>query len=60
VTVVLIDIVTADTDLAKARTHRPGGEDVCRECGWHWPCPAFFAARRALIRAGVPPVYWAQ
>jgi hypothetical protein len=46
--------------LILARSHRPtGAEDVCEACGWHWPCPIYFQARRALISAGVPPTEWA-
>lgn len=46
--------------VGQARRHRPyGREDLCRACGWHWPCPAFFAARYALIAAGVDPELWA-
>jgi hypothetical protein len=43
-----------------ARSHRAAGaEDLCRICDWHWPCPAYFWARRLLITAGVPPSEWA-
>ena len=43
-----------------ARQHRPEGtEDLCAACEWHWPCPAYTQARLALIRAGVPPAWWA-
>jgi hypothetical protein len=43
-----------------ARAHRAAGcGDVCVVCDWHWPCPAFFHARRCLIAAGVPPIEWA-
>lgn len=46
--------------VAQARAHRRAGpQDLCRACGWHWPCPTFFAARWALIRAGVDPEWWA-
>jgi hypothetical protein len=46
--------------LAEARAHRcTQGDDCCAGCGWHWPCPAFFHARRALIAAQVPPALWA-
>jgi hypothetical protein len=46
--------------VAQARAHRcTCGEDLCVRCGWHWPCPAFFRARRALIAARVPPALWA-
>lgn len=67
VTVVLVDIRVSAAQaqatydpVAQARTHRPHGyEELCAACGWHWPCPAFFQARHTLIRAGVPPAWWA-
>jgi len=46
----------------QARRHRPvGREELCGadECARHWPCPSYFQARLALIRAGVDPVWWA-
>lgn len=46
--------------LVLARSHRPTEpEDFCSACGWHWPCPVFFQARRLLISTGVPPSEWA-
>jgi hypothetical protein len=46
--------------VALARSHRAtGAEDLCSACGWHWPCPAYFAARRELIAAAVHPREWA-
>ena len=66
-TVVVLDVQPAPCDLERltdpvdeARAHRPQGEqDLCAACGWHWPCPGFFAARWSLIRVGVPPAVWA-
>jgi hypothetical protein len=70
VTVVLVDIAPLpvvemcghdDADhIEQAHAHRPDPEDLCESCRWHWPCPCFFHARRALIAAGVPPALWAR
>lgn len=50
----------AATHVGVARAHRPTGfDDVCSACGWHWPCPEYFHARRWLIAAGVHPNEWA-
>ena len=47
-------------EIERAGRHRAEGEDdVCVECGWHWPCPSYFQARHALIQAGVSPAAWA-
>jgi hypothetical protein len=42
-----------------ARSHQPAEGEVCRRCGWHWPCPRYFSARYALIQAHIPPAVWA-
>jgi hypothetical protein len=47
--------------IAAAIAHRPAGYlELCRECGWHYPCPPYFRAKLALIIADVPPIFWAR
>ena len=47
-------------EIARVRTHRAEGkDDLCVECGRHWPCPSYFQDRYTLIRARVNPVLWA-
>ncbi len=59
-TVVAEPLVDVDEWVATVRWHRPdGAEDLCPWCGWHWPCPPYFQARRELIAAGVDPELWA-
>jgi hypothetical protein len=67
VTVVLVDIRPAPAAVGQAelvrdaREHRPDGPlDVCVVCDRHWPCPRYFTARYALIRAGIPPAVWVR
>jgi hypothetical protein len=66
VTVILVDIQPMPVDgraglVRDAREHRPDGPlDECVVCDRHWPCPRYFTARYALIRAGIPPAVWVR
>jgi hypothetical protein len=53
--------LAVDALVASVRKHRTTeAEDVCSTCGWHWPCPAYFQARRSLIAGQVAPALWAR